>query len=292
MAGRENFSKRAAEVFGALDNYTPSRRQEPNTDGTSKQQQIPRSEGHVLEGTAHASHMSTAGDPSHEETRLKEKRLCSEGSSKSKRQKLWDCDSQYRHERSQHRRLGRTPDFVRNPGKWTKYSLADDGTKELKGLTADQVNKHVAFQFLDELKKRKQQSEQHLSSSDSLQIFQAEPSEVQSQKILYKKPIVARDSKEGNSKCDGLPESARLKSKQLVFGEGGGAGAGVVRMPEYTVGTKTSQKKKAPHRGERTDEGKGKHSDNHQDASMTKRPITLSHLHFDDGDEGDDDNSS
>ena len=283
MAGRENFSKRAAEVFGALDNYTP-RCQEPNADGTSKQQPMSRSKEHVLEGTVCASHVSTAEHPSQEETRLKEKRLCNEGSSKSKRQKLWDCDSQYRHERSQHRRPGRTPDFVRNPGKWTKYSLADDGTKKLKGLTADQVNKHVAFQFLDEPKKRKH-SDQSLSSSDSLQISQSKPSEVQSQKVVYKKPIVARDLKEGDSKCDGLPDSASSKSKQLVFGEGGGAGAGVIRMSEYTVGTKATQKKKLPHRGIITDEGKGKHSDDRQDASTAKRPITLSHLHSDDGDE-------
>lgn len=284
MAGRENFSKRAAEVFGALDNYTPSRCQEPNANGTSKQQKMSRSEEQLLEGTVRASHASAAEHPSQEETRLKEKRLCSEVSSKSKRQKLWDCDSQYRHGRSQHRRPGRTPDFVRNPGKWTKYSLADDGTKELKGLTADQVNKHVAFQFLDELKKRKH-SEQSSSGSDSLQISQSKPSEVQSQKVVFKKPIVARDLKEGGNECDGMPESARSKSKQVVFGEGGGAGAGVIRMSEYTVGTKTKQKKKLPHRGIITDEGKGEHSDDDKDASTAKRSITLSHLHFDDGDE-------
>lgn len=271
MAGRENFSKRAADVFGALDNYTPSRCQDPDADGTSKQQQMSRSEEHVHEGTVRASHVSTAEHPTQEETRLKEKHWCGEGSSKSKRQKL--CEFQYRHERSQHRRPGRTPDFVRNPGKWTKYSLADDGTKELKGLTADQVNKHVAFQFLDELKKRKH-SEQSLSGGDSLQISQSKPSEVQSQKVVFKKPIAARDLKEDDS-----------KSKQLVFGEGGGAGAGVIRMSEYTVGTKTTQKKKLPHRSIITDEGKGKQSDDRQDASTAKRPITLSHLDFDDGDE-------
>lgn len=270
MAGRENFSKRAAEVFGALDNYTP-RCQDSDADGTSKQQQILRSEEQVLEDTERASHVSTAEHPSQEETRLKEKHWCGEGSSKPKRQKL--SEFQYRHERSQHRRPGRTPDFVRNPGKWTKYSLADDGTKELKGLTADQVNKHVAFQFLDELKKRKC-SEQSLSGSDSLQIPQSNPSEVQSRKVVFKKPIAARDLKEDDS-----------KSKQLVFGEGGGVGAGVIRMSEYTVGTKTTQKKKLPHRGIIMDEGKGKQSNDRQDASTAKRPITLSHLDFDDGDE-------
>ena len=41
----------------------------------------------------------------------------------------------YIHNKPQHRRLARAPDFVRSPDKWAKYSLADDGTNDLKGAS-------------------------------------------------------------------------------------------------------------------------------------------------------------
>ena len=59
--------------------------------------------------------------------------------------------------------------LVRSPDKWAKYSLADDGTNDLKGLTADQVNKHAALQFLDEIKKRKC-LEQSMSNSNDVDL--------------------------------------------------------------------------------------------------------------------------
>ena len=61
----------------------------------------------------------------------------------AKRQKAWDPIHSIKL-KPQHRR----PDFVQNPGKWAKYSLADDGTNELKGYTGDQINKQLLYRFL------------------------------------------------------------------------------------------------------------------------------------------------
>ena len=118
MTERENFAKRAAQVFGALDQCIPSKHPDSNANGSSKQQQ---SKQVVLGSTVHATYVSPSMHPSQEGNVLKEKRACSEGSSasKDKRQKAWDSiHSDFRtHSKPQHRRLARTPDFVRIPDK-------------------------------------------------------------------------------------------------------------------------------------------------------------------------------
>jgi len=240
MTERENFAKRAAQVFGALDQCIPSKHPDSNADGSSKQQQ---SKQVALENTVHATCGSPSMHPSQEGKVLKEKRACSEGSSasKAKRQKAWDSiHSDFRtHSKPQHRRLTRTPDFVRSPDKWAKYSLADDGTNDLKGLTADQVNKHAALQFLDEIKKRKR-LEQSMSSSNVLQSSQPKPMEV-SQKVVYSKPktiFAIKKDPTDDGRHDEMPEKEGYRefcSKPKPFIKGGGAGAGVIRMPEYEV---------------------------------------------------------
>ena len=60
----------------------------------------------------------------------------------------------------------REPDYVRNPSKWTKYDLKEDGSQVLRGMSQDQVNKYAAFQFLDEIKKRKSSSSLTTQQSD------------------------------------------------------------------------------------------------------------------------------
>ena len=42
----------------------------------------------------------------------------------------------------------RTPDYVKHPERWVKYDLKEDGTEKMKGLSADQVNKAAALEFL------------------------------------------------------------------------------------------------------------------------------------------------
>ena len=118
MTEREHFAKRAAQVFGALDQCIPSKHPDSNANGSSKQQQ---SKQVVLGSTVHATYVSPSMHPSQEGRVLKEKRACSEGSSasKAKRQKAWDSihSGFHTHSKPQHRRLARTPDFVRIPDK-------------------------------------------------------------------------------------------------------------------------------------------------------------------------------
>ena len=95
--------------------------------------------------------------------------------------------------REQHRRHGRgdgghsgryraykEPDYVRNPSKWTKYDLKEDGSQVLRGMSQDQVNKYAVFQFLDEIKKRK--------SSSSLETVTESDNSGDTGKVVFKKP--------------------------------------------------------------------------------------------------------
>ena len=48
----------------------------------------------------------------------------------------------------------RVPQHVLSPEKWTKYSLENDGTENLKGINEHSLNKYAARSFLADLKKR------------------------------------------------------------------------------------------------------------------------------------------
>lgn len=43
-----------------------------------------------------------------------------------------------------------TPDYVKHPEKWKKYDLKEDGTDKLGDMSADQVNRNAALEFLKE----------------------------------------------------------------------------------------------------------------------------------------------
>ena len=73
------------------------------------------------------------------------------------------------------------PDYVKNPSKWTKYELKDDGSEVLRGMSQDRVNKYAAFQFLDEVKKRKMSTRLQQDSEDSITDGVA--------KVVFKKPL-------------------------------------------------------------------------------------------------------
>ena len=40
------------------------------------------------------------------------------------------------------------PGYIRHPEKWIKYDLREDGTEKVEGMSADQINKMAALQFL------------------------------------------------------------------------------------------------------------------------------------------------
>ena len=43
-----------------------------------------------------------------------------------------------------------TPGYIKHPEKWTKYDLKEDGTEQMEGMSADQMNRAAALQFLQE----------------------------------------------------------------------------------------------------------------------------------------------
>ncbi len=130
-------------------------------------------------------------------------------------------DSSYHGERHEQHRSGRNsrsarapfkPDHVKNPFKWTKYDLTDDGTRELRksGMSADQVNKYAAFEFLNTLKKKE-------DVKDEAEVIS------EGGKVVFKKPT-RREEKE------------TAKVPAVRDGGGFGAGAGVRIMEKYEVG--------------------------------------------------------
>ena len=101
------------------------------------------------------------------------------------------------------------PDHVLHPEKWTKYSLEDDGTDTNTGLSGDALNRHVAFSFIGEIRKRKQ-----TPSADAC----VESDVVMSEKHVFSKSAFKHEKEEG----EGHPKS------QIV--------EGVNVMPEYVIG--------------------------------------------------------
>ena len=60
-----------------------------------------------------------------------------------------------------------------------------------------------------------------------------------------------------------MPEKVEYRefcSKPKPFIKEGGAAAGVIRMPEYEVGSKATSKRKVLHAGLITEDERGKHS--------------------------------
>ena len=101
------------------------------------------------------------------------------------------------------------PDHVLHPDKWTKYSLEDDGTDRNTGLSGDALNRHVAFSFIGEIRKRKQNP-----STDAC----AESDVVMSEKHVFSKSATKHEKEVGEVH----PKS------QIV--------EGVNVMPEYEIG--------------------------------------------------------
>ena len=101
-----------------------------------------------------------------------------------------------------------TPDYIRHPGRWTRYDLKEDGTES---MSDDQVNKVAASQFLHERK--------GLSECEATRPIE--------EKVIFKRPkdkeFVTTSSSSGGSRS---------------------SSAGNVHvMPEYEVGKKREHKK-------------------------------------------------
>lgn len=106
------------------------------------------------------------------------------------------------------------PDHVLHPEKWTKYSLEDDGTDKITGLSGDALNKHVALSFMKEIRKRKE---------IPTEITESESDVVMSEKHVFSKSVIKHkvEVDEGTSKS------------QIV--------EGVNIMPEYVIGVSPSK---------------------------------------------------
>ena len=131
------------------------------------------------------------------------------------------------------------PDFVTNPSKWKKYNLSDDGTKGLKksGMSAEQVNRLAAFQFLEEIKKQKQgsHSDGGGGNGDESEVGKEEG------KVIFKKPT----KKTSRERQRSPPSTASGNMMEVTTG---GVGGSVVMMPEYVVGGKEGRERKRKRR--------------------------------------------
>lgn len=131
------------------------------------------------------------------------------------------------------------PDYVRNPSKWTKYDLKEDGSQVLRGMSQDQVNKYAAFQFLDEIQKRKSPSSLTAQRSDETGNAESDKSD-EVTKVVFKRPSksvsrVGKKSREGDGvRSEGGESNTRGHEGHSASGEGG------IKMAEYVVGSKAA----------------------------------------------------
>ena len=80
--------------------------------------------------------------------------------------------------KKQPRKPQRVPQHVLHPEKWTEYSLEEDGTQQLckEGKTADDLNKNVALNFLEDLRERKEDEDKNSSQNTSKDFVSCSPS--------------------------------------------------------------------------------------------------------------------
>lgn len=140
--------------------------------------------------------------------------------------------------------LNSTPDYVKNPQKWTRYSM-----KETKVLS-DRENKAEGLRLFDKLRTRRMEDEGEMDDD-----YQHKETE----KIVFKKPVKIEEE-------EGLKEKEESgMSADALFG-----GTKKVKLPEYVVGqTKQRNKQK-----KRSDNAEG------SEKVSTSSEIKLGHLMF------------
>lgn len=156
---------------------------------------------------------------------------------------------------------GHIPDYKKNPGNWTKYSLAD-----AENVT-DRSNTAAAFQFLKSIKSgNKSDSDNEESSSMDT-----------SEKLVFKKP--SRKKGEGNSKSTDANISTTDEDDSTDQAEASAVDTEIAKeskakfvgsknvMPECVVGAKPTKDKKV------------------KEKSKMKDKLVLSHLQDEEEDE-------
>lgn len=125
------------------------------------------------------------------------------------------------------------PDFQRNPHKWVKYTLADVSQEDM----SNQSNTAAAFDFLQEVKKRKSlDSGEESISDDSKVVFRPRSKPVSSSFTVSElKNEISEDQDE--------KKAPTFRSSKII-------------MPEYVVGKEKKQKKKVQRPSPCTDTGK------------------------------------
>lgn len=103
----------------------------------------------------------------------------------------------------------RVPDHVLHPEKWTKYSLEEDGSEKNAGLTGDALNRHAALSLMDEIRKRKENSNKSV--------------ELESDVVMAEKHVFSKSAVKHKMEVDEIPP------KSLIVD-------GVNIMPEYVIG--------------------------------------------------------
>ena len=122
--------------------------------------------------------------------------------------------------------------------------MKEDGSQVLRGMSQDQVNKYAAFQFLDEIKKRKSLSSLTSQDSDGTDNTTESDNSAEMTKVVFKRPSRSV-SKSGKQNRTGLGDSLRkedgdLKTKgQEGHSASDGSGGGI-KMAEYVVGSKAA----------------------------------------------------
>lgn len=117
-----------------------------------------------------------------------------------------------------------TPDYVKNPQKWTRYNMKDTQ------LLSDRENKQVGLELFDELRTRRIQEDENKEGECGV----SDEGGSEAPKIVFKKPTKSADADIIDDQDDGdQPENLA----NAYFG-----GAKKLRMQEYVVG-KPSRKR-------------------------------------------------
>ena len=88
--------------------------------------------------------------------------------------------------------LGRCkkPDHVLHPERWKKYSL-EDVKETVDGLSGDELNRHTALSFLEDLRKRKAQDETRNVGKIGKQQDELSDTEME-EKIVFSKDVIKK----------------------------------------------------------------------------------------------------
>lgn len=151
------------------------------------------------------------------------------------------------------KRPHRVPDHVLHPQKWTKYSLEEDGSEKMGRMSSNEINKHAALSFLDELKERRKSGGESETFEKKSADFVKDSAE---RKFHFSKP--------------GSIDDIEMETEKTSFGN---QKDGVHMMPEYVVG-----KAKLPAKSKKLEPSKLKDS-------KEKKDVQIEHLLEKDDDE-------